>query len=587
MNLKTVNLIGYPTFEEEHGADERPFIYVPVNDTLYIANQDVEHAILWNVGIAHDIPNAEQDDLETSVFGLYDDTNGAVSFHDDYWGIPVQEREQIIDALKRTANMWTKISSTDILNEQIQNDDAAKTASDALTAAGGQVFVVGGAVRDAVLGSTPKDIDLMCAGLTDEQIEAALNPLGRLDFTGKAFGVFRFKKGDSEVEIALPRTEQSTGTGHKDFSVTADPHLDPETDLGRRDFTGNAMAFNTATGELLDPFGGQQDLEAGRLRLVNENAFVDDPLRIVRALVAQARFGLEPDEELIESMRENAHRIRHLPGERIQMELDKLLAGQNPAQAMAIAAEVGLLDYMAPELSAAVGFDQQNPHHDLDVYTHTMGVLTKMSELSNDPDLRLAALFHDSGKPDSFWRDETMPAGSGGHFYKKIMPDGSEKGANHEEVGAELVEQFMNRLRYPTRRIQRVKTLVANHMFPYFSNARGARKFINSLNGDVKMAFDLMLLREADSSGKRTGQMDSYDEQMIQKDLALLQEVVDNNSAMTVKDLAINGRDLIALGMKPGPELGETLNKLLDLVIENPELNDRDELLRVVENGLR
>lgn len=483
--------------------------------------------------------------------------------------------------------MWTIVAqSTDILNNLLDSDPAARIAADALTAAGGQVYIVGGAVRDAVLGANPKDIDLMVGGLTDEQIENALNPLGRLDFTGKAFGVFRFRKGDSEVEIALPRIEQSTGSGHKDFQITADPFLDPATDLGRRDFTGNAMAYSVGTGELLDPFGGAKDLEAKRLRLVNENAFRDDPLRIVRALVAQARFGLQPDSELIDSMKENAHRIRHLPGERIQMELDKLLAGQNPVLAMSIAADVGLLDYLAPELAAAVGFDQHNPHHDLDVYAHTMQVLKKMSELTNDPDMRLAALFHDSGKPDSFWRDETHPPGSGGHFYKKTLPDGTEIGENHEEVSAELVEQFMLRLKYPNRRIQRVKTLVANHMFPYFSNPKSARKFLNSLEGDVKMAFDLLALREADASGKTTGKMSDYDERMLEKNRALLQEVIDNNSAMTIKDLAIDGRDLIALGMKPGPEMGQILSKLLDLVIESPELNTREDLLQLVQNGL-
>jgi tRNA nucleotidyltransferase (CCA-adding enzyme) len=484
--------------------------------------------------------------------------------------------------------MWTIVSqNTEILHQLLDGDPAARTASDALTEAGGRVFIVGGAVRDAVLGAQPKDIDLMCAGLTDEQIEAALAPLGKLDFTGKAFGVFRFKKGDSEVEIALPRTERSTGTGHKDFEVMADPFLSPEEDLGRRDFTGNAMAYDIGEKSLLDPYGGADDLRAGKLRLVNENAFVDDPLRIVRALVAQARFGLEPEPELVDSMRANAHRIRHLPGERIQMELDKLLAGRDPVKAMSIAADAGLLDYMIPELSSAVGFDQQNPHHDLNVYDHTMQVLSKMAEISNDPDLRLAALFHDSGKPDSFWRDETKPPGSGGHFYKKINEDGTELGGDHEEIGAELVEQFMNRLRYPTKRIERVKKLVAHHMFPYFTNAKGARKFLNKMGGDVGMAFDLLKLREADASGKTTGEMSAYDARMLEKNKTLLQEVIDNNSAATVKDLAINGKDLIELGMKPGPEIGKLLSQILDMVIENPELNTREDLLQIVENGLR
>ena len=124
-------------------------------------------------------------------------------------------------------------------------------------------------------------------------------------------------------------------------------------------------------------------------------------------------------------------------------------------------------------------------------------------------------------------------------------------------------------------------------MFPYFSNAKGARRFINSLGGDLKMAQDLMLLRESDASGKTTGQMSDYDARMLEKNRALIQEVVDNNSAMTIKDLAINGKDLIQMGMKPGPEIGQILSKLLDLVIESPELNTREELIQVVENGLR
>lgn len=475
----------------------------------------------------------------------------------------------------------TGMADMSVIDSGIKNEPAAKAAIDALTAAGGRVFVVGGAVRDAVLGSNPKDIDLMVQGLDDDAIVGALNPIGRLDFTGKQFGVYRFKLGQSEVEIALPRTERSTGPGHTDFEVTTDPMLDPSQDLARRDFTGNAMAYEPATGQLIDPFGGEDDLLNKRLNLVNDQAFADDPLRVVRALVANARFGLEPSDSLKQALADNAYRIKNLPGERIQMELDKLMVSADPVRAVELAEQSGLIPYLFPELEAAIGFDQMNPHHDLDVFSHTMKVFSAMTQFSNDPDLRLAALFHDSGKPDSFWRDETAPAGGGGHFYKKVKNDGSVLGADHETVGAEKVAAFMKRLRYPNARIERVKKLVEFHMFPYFKSVKGARKFLRALGGDTKMAFDLLTLREADASGKTSGEVSAYDREMIDRDRQLLQTVLEQEDSFTLKDLAVNGHDLIKAGLK-GAQVGQALNRLLDLVVDNPDLNDHDTLMKIV-----
>jgi tRNA nucleotidyltransferase (CCA-adding enzyme) len=470
----------------------------------------------------------------------------------------------------------------DTLTQQLAGSPAATAAYNALTQAGGQIYIVGGAVRDAVMGNTPKDIDLMVSGLDGNQIEEALAGKGKVNLTGKQFGVYRLRIGQDEVEIAMPRSEVSTGPRHTDFKIEANPLLPPGQDLERRDFTANAMAFNPDTQELLDPFNGQQDIVNGHLRMVNGNAFRDDPLRIVRALVAYARFGLEPDEKLLDSMKEYGNQIRHLPAERIQMELDKLLSGPNPSGAFAIAEETGIMDYLVPELSQAFGFDQMNPHHDLDVGSHTLMVLSAMTHLSNDPDLRLAALMHDVGKPDSFWHDESAPEGGGGHFYKKVLDDGTTLGEDHEEVGADLAHEFMTRLRYPNARIDRVTTLVRNHMFPYFTNARGARKFLNSVGGDVKMAMDLLTLREADASGKRDGAMNEYDTGALARSRQLLQEVIDNQNAFTTRDLDINGSDLLAKGMKPGPEIGATLERLLQAVIDDPSLNTREQLLSMV-----
>jgi tRNA nucleotidyltransferase (CCA-adding enzyme) len=493
----------------------------------------------------------------------------------------------------KMANNWPKVRkyaiidgmdeplATDSLTQELSNNPSAKTAFERLSAAGGQVYVVGGAVRDALMGKSPKDIDLMVAGLTGDQIVQTLKGEGAVNLTGKDFGVYRFKApgASDEVEIALPRSERSTGSGHKDFEVNADPFLDPSVDLSRRDFTINAMAWHPETSTFLDPHGGMNDLKQGNLSLVSDNAFEDDPLRIVRALVATARYGFTPDSALVESMQEHASAIRHLPGERIQMELDKLLSAPDPAQAFELAEQTGVLDYIAPELSGTVGFDQRNPHHNLDVFKHTMQVLRVASTLSNDPDLRLAALFHDSGKPDSFWLDPHAPEGGGGHFYKKRLDDGSDIGQDHEQVGGDLVTEFMNRLRYPKKRIERVETLVRNHMFPYFNSAKGARKFLRFVDNDPKTAFDLLNLRQADASGKVGGEMNEYDTEALAKSRALVTQVLDEGENISKTDLAINGHDLIQLGYKPGPQFREILNRLHDAVIEDPSLNNRDDLL--------
>jgi tRNA nucleotidyltransferase (CCA-adding enzyme) len=265
--------------------------------------------------------------------------------------------------------------------------------------------------------------------------------------------------------------------------------------------------------------------------------------------------------------------------------MTKLLSGEDPVRAIQLAEKSGLIEYLLPELSATIGFDQKNPHHDLDVFSHTMQVLKTMSALSNDPDMRLAALFHDSGKPDSFWQDKDAPLGGGGHFYKKILKDGTVLGADHEDVGADRVREFMERLHYPNNRIDRVEKLIKNHMFPYFSNDKGARKFLRNLGGDVKMAFDLLTLRQADASGKSTGEMSEYDTQMVARDRQLLQEVLDSGEGFTLKDLAVNGNDMIGAGLK-GPQIGAALNKLLDLVVENPALNNHSDLMKIVEKGI-
>lgn len=469
----------------------------------------------------------------------------------------------------------TKLAAQDIggyISSMVAADPIAHTAATALMRAGGSVYGVGGAVRDAVMGKSPKDIDLMVQGLPPELVRKTLEKLpGRVDLTGKDFGVFRYRHKGADVEIALPRRERSTGVGHQDFDVQADHLMTPEEDLGRRDFTANAMAVNLANGALIDPFGGANDIRAGVLRATHPNALAEDPLRVLRGVVAHAKHGLTPDDETMAQMAQNSPSLTHLPPERLHAELDKLIGAKHPAEGVQLAHDTGVLQHILPEVHDAFGFDQRNPHHTYDLGSHLLHVLDGVAAETNDPDVRLAALLHDIGKPASQWIGEDGV----GHYYRG--PNG--EGANHDEVGAEQAGVRLNALRYPNDRISRVSELVRHHMFPAFSSPKGARKFLANVGPH---ADDLLTLRQADMYGKGT---DEY--QDTKTPVHMMRNYIDQvRSAGDATDrsaLAINGRDLIGLGLTPGPQFSQILNTLTERAIEDPSINDRETLLGMAQ----
>lgn len=487
--------------------------------------------------------------------------------------------------LQDDSGKTTKLASADIggyITALVASEPAVHTAAKALEGSGGQVFAVGGAVRDAMMGKEPKDIDLMVTGLQPAEVNAALRDLpGTVITTGKDFGVFRYKEGRSDVEIALPRRERSTGGGHKDFDVQADPSMRPEEDLFRRDFTANAMAVNLRTGALVDPYNGADDIQNGVLRSHNPESLSEDPLRVVRGLVANSRHGLVPDDATKQQMGEAAPSLTHLPQERVQAELDKLFAGDHPANAIRLAHETGVLRHILPEVDEAFGYDQNNPHHEFELGDHITNVLERVSEKTDDPDVRLAALLHDIGKPGSQWTD---PETGKSHFYKKRMEDGSFLGDNHEELGARMTNSLMNRLRYPNDRTQRVTDLVNHHMFAAFTSQKGARKFLQRV-GDH--ADDLMNLRWADQGGKSAYPNTKGKEEglTLDKQKELIDQVRQAKQPTNQAALAVDGNDLIAAGISPGPQMGQLLQTLTDAVINDPALNQRDTLLQMVRSN--
>jgi putative nucleotidyltransferase with HDIG domain len=353
--------------------------------------------------------------------------------------------------------------------------------------------------------------------------------------------------------------------------------------MERRDFTINAIARRLETGEVLDPLGGRADLERRILRTTSPTSFRDDPLRIVRGLRFVSQLDVDPDEDTLRQMREWAPQIEHVSGERIggglaadgMGELSKLLMGAKPAKALRLARDAGVLVHLLPELEPAIAFDQESRYHDLPLDEHTFEVVQAAADAGTPLRVRLAALLHDLGKPESAWR------GSDGrlHFYAK--PKLGKR--SHEEIGAEIASRMLNRLRYPAKLRQRVRAIVREHMFGVTSpdDTAKARKFLHR-HGD-ELAFDLVAHKRADLEGKRENPNDTTRDELERLDRfheTLLREL---DSPHRLDQLALDGNDLIELGWQPSPDLGAALDHLLACVIGDPSLNDREWLLAEAE----
>ena len=470
----------------------------------------------------------------------------------------------------------TRLSAAEaghFIKTMVGADGAAWTASQALKEAGGKVYVVGGAVRDALLQKEPKDIDLMVSGIPPEDVNNILEHLpGRVDLTGKRFGVYRYHTKGQEVEIALPRTDTYEQGGTRgQGQITVDHHLPIEKDLQRRDFTANSMAVDLDSGKLVDPFGGATDIEKHSLRTTHPDSFDEDPTRLVRALAMHSRHGLIPDEQTRKEMEEHAHRLDQESPDVLGQQLEKLLVSANPASAVRLAHETGVLKHLFPELANQWNYDQKNPHHNYSLGEHSTNVLGNVAQVSKDPDLRLAALLHDTGKPASAWED---PATGITHYYAGML-NGVPVGADHAKVGADLAE---NRLRqtfnYPVSKIRNIHNLIAGHMYPDFSSSKGARRFLNRY-GDA--ADDLMTLREADIAGK--GVENRRNQATVDKQRELVEQARQAGAPTTQAAISVDGNDLLAMGLH-GPQIGAILRRLVNDVVENPALNARDALMQ-------
>jgi len=465
------------------------------------------------------------------------------------------------------------------------NGCIVKPVEDFVRSLGLDAYLVGGAVRDELLGRISKDTDFLVTGLDTASLRDALAAHGRVEdlvVANRAVGLRLYPRdyalrafAPAGIELAPPRREVSTGPGRHDFEIRVDATATVEEDLARRDFTVNAIARRLADGELVDPYGGRDDLRAKVLRTVSSSSFAEDPLRIVRGLRFVSQIGLEPDTQTLQQMGEQASSVALVSGERIGGglsadglgELSKLLLGNEPARALRLARDTGVLAALLPEFAPAIGFDQESRWHDLTVDEHTFAVIQAAAAAEAPLRIRLATLFHDLGKPYSAWRGEDGRL----HFYAH---DGR---AAHEEIGADLADAALRRLRYPTKLRTHVRAIVRHHMLEVGrGDALRARKLL-ARYGD-ELALDLVEHKDADLRGKR---LDGLPEDELAA-LAAFRLVLarERASAHRLADLAVSGDDLLELGWEPGPKLGRTLQILLDEVVAEPQRNTRDSLLR-------
>lgn len=420
-----------------------------------------------------------------------------------------------------------------------------------LQEAGYEAYAVGGCIRDSLLGRRPDDWDITTSAKPQET--KAL--FGKTIDTGIQHGTVTVMRHGRGYEVTTYRVDGEYEDGRHPKEVTFTASL--KEDLRRRDFTVNAMAYNEEDG-LVDLFGGRQDLEQKIIRCVGEanERFEEDALRIMRAVRFSAQLGFSIEERTKEAIRGHAERLRQVSAERIQVELTKLVISPNP-DFLRIAWETGITAVVLPEFDRLMEQPQNNPHHCFSVGEHT---LHAMQAVRPDKCLRLCLLLHDVAKPLCL----TTDAEGIDHFH------------GHAQKGEQMAAQILKRLRYDNHTTELVSRLVKWHDVAIAPEKKAVRRAASRMGKEL---FPLILEVKAADLAAQSDYQRTEKREWLERLRSLYEEIEREGDCLTIKDLAVNGRDLIQAGITPGPQLGLALQQLLEIVLEDPEKNTREYLL--------
>ena len=450
-----------------------------------------------------------------------------------------------------------------------------------------RALLVGGCVRDAFLGKQTRDVDIEVYGVEPKCLEDVLEKLfpERLKSTGKKFGILKILLGDNlEIDVSIPRTESKNGVGHNGFLVESNPALSPKEGARRRDFTMNTLAMDPLSGELFDDFGGLLDLQEHKLEVTDSVQFLDDPLRVYRGAQFTARFNLVPTERTLFLMKEmvSAGELEHLSAERITEEFKKGLLSPKPSVFLEVLDQVGVLERIFPELSALAGVPQDPRWHpEGDVWTHTRLVVDQAAKIINQKDsefsedeklvIMLSALCHDLGKVTT----------------TETQEDGSITARGHAQAGIKPTREFFAKFTFSNETIEAVCGCVAEHLAPpiLYQELENGRLVEKSYQNAVRKVLRkiaptswkiLLAVSEADIKGQ--GPVAAAEE--------FIEGIPFTNAALAIEKAAackplIQGRDLIELGLKPGPQFGELIGEVERLRDEG-KISSKDEAIQYV-----
>nr|MBQ8253542.1 CCA tRNA nucleotidyltransferase [Lachnospiraceae bacterium] len=427
-----------------------------------------------------------------------------------------------------------------------------------LEEAGYEAYAVGGCVRDSILGREPNDWDITTSALPQQVKDLFLHTID----TGLQHGTVTVMMHHVGYEVTTYRIDGEYEDSRHPKSVTFTRDLIE--DLKRRDFTINAMAYNEKDG-VVDAFGGMQDLKNGIVRAVGDpkERFTEDALRMMRAVRFAAQLGYSIDEDTKTAVKQMADTLNKISAERIQVELIKLVTSDHPEH-MRLLYETGITKVILPQFDRMMETEQNNPHHCYSVGGHT---IKAMEQVRADKVLRLTMLFHDMGKPDT----------------KTTGEDGVDHFHGHAAVSRDYAGEVLKKLKFDNDTLRTVTKLTYWHDYKISPDKKSVRRALNKMGEDLFLL--LLEVKRADTMAQSSYQRERKLEELEQLK-TVYEQIKEEGECFSLKDLAVTGQDLIALGMKPGPQIGEILHMLLELVLEDPDQNEKENLLSVASKSI-